>query len=161
MGSICGFFRLWDARKNRVSRIENRVLFVQYVLVPRSKNKKVEKNSYSRPRRDLPQKVSIRFRRFSFKTCMLPLLGGASFCARMTEDKKIWISNTEQGISNVEVWNPKQVQLLRVLGALCGQNEKTSLSWARSATLRVDCVEGSKANGICKTKPICQTATWA
>ena len=51
-------------------------IFDQIVRVPRSKNKKVEKKSYSRPRKDLPQKVSLQFRRFSIKSCMFPLLGG-------------------------------------------------------------------------------------
>ena len=31
VGRICGFFRLWGGRENRVSRIENRGVFVQNV----------------------------------------------------------------------------------------------------------------------------------
>ena len=55
--------------------------FRPIVQVPRSKNKKVERKSYSRPHKDLPLSQSLQFRRFSIKSCIFPLLGGVSFCA--------------------------------------------------------------------------------
>lgn len=72
-------------------------VFVQYVLVPPNRNKKVQKKSYSRPYNDLSQKMSLRFRSFSIKSCMSPLLGGDVFL-RVAERRQIEYHNVRPAV---------------------------------------------------------------
>jgi len=83
--------RLWIPLQARPWQLPTGAFAVGFgskVQVPPSKNKKVEKKSYSCQRNDLPQKASLQCCRFSIKSCMLPLLGGRlSVRSRKTEIK--------------------------------------------------------------------------